>query len=152
MKSLENWNSQHVAAVVVVMVKITIPFTALWNETTTPVENGGGGWAMERDQTGRKERPLDCAPAKEGHRVLFYTASVTDEQRAAGGGLDAPIVRLVAPLLPLHCLLLLVSFSRHFFWVWYRERGREKVERRGRAAVPSAVMGMDGWGAELETN
>jgi hypothetical protein len=55
MKSLENWNSQHVAAVVVVMVKITIPFTALWNETTIPVENGGGGWAMERDRTGRKE-------------------------------------------------------------------------------------------------
>lgn len=56
----------------------------------------GEQWNATR-QEGRKERPLDCAPAKEGHRVLFYTASVTDEQRAAGGGLDAPIVRLVAP-------------------------------------------------------
>lgn len=60
------------------------------------MEEEGEQWNAT-GQEGRKERPLDCAPAKEGHRVLFYTASVTDEQRAAGGGLDAPIVLLVAP-------------------------------------------------------
>jgi hypothetical protein len=73
------------------------------------MEEGERERAMEPDQTGRKGGMEGWSePAKEGHRVLFYTASITDDQRASGrwwaGWMDAATVRLVA------CLLLLARF------------------------------------------
>jgi len=80
---------------------------------------------------------------------LFYTASITDEQRASGrwwaGCSDSPIGRSPSPSLS----PVARSFpfrGTSFECVWCdTERGMVVERRGGRAAVPSAVMDGNGW-------